>query len=156
METLQIQKTNAITAYNKADEKGKALLVNLFGELALSQKITDRINSFEDVLDITGTDAEEMELREGETEDELAYRQWKIIAKAYNEGVVLDGKNTNQRKYFPWARIDESSGFGLSLTCVVNWYTDTCVGVRLCFKEDAHARDAFKKFTGVYAKMQIG
>jgi hypothetical protein len=155
METLEIQKSNAIKAFNSADEKGKALLVNLFGENNLSQKICDRLNGFDDIIAIAGVDAKDYELRPGETADELAYRKWKLIALVYNEGRLMDAKNKNQYKYYPWARIDASSGCGLSLRGVDFWNSTTNVGVRLCFEKEADAKDAFNKFSDIYAAMQI-
>jgi hypothetical protein len=155
METLQIEKINAIKAFNNADEKGKALLVNLFGEKNLSQTISDRVNGWDDIIAIAGVISEDYELRIGETADELAYRQWKLITLVYNEGEVLDAKNKYQYKYYVWAIIDPNSGVGLSLNGVFNWNTNTHVGVRLCFKREADARDAFNKFSHIYAAMQI-
>jgi hypothetical protein len=46
METLTVEKTNAIKAFEQADESGKQMLKTLFPNL-VPGKITDRINSFE-------------------------------------------------------------------------------------------------------------
>jgi hypothetical protein len=151
-ETLQIEKGNAIAAFNKTNPEGKLLLINLFGYKALSQKISDLINDFNDILLLSGKEAKDYEARPGETVDELASRKWKLIALVYNENKV---PKLGQTRYFPYAVEDKSSGFGLSLTMLVGWSTFTAVGVRLCFFDQQHAKDAYNKFTQIYADMQI-
>jgi hypothetical protein len=114
--------------------------------------ITERINGFSDIEAISG---KKVIRREDETDDEYAYRQWKLIASVYNEGAVLDARNTKQPKYFPWAKIDPSSGVGLSYYGCDSWTTSADVGVRLCFVKSEHAKDAFLKFTSIFANLQI-
>lgn len=45
-EKLEIQRANAINAYNKADENGKQLLKDLFGKEAFNFNYKD-VNSYE-------------------------------------------------------------------------------------------------------------
>lgn len=159
MEILEVKKQNAITAFNKADAAGKELLTNLFPGGVLNQKITDRVQGWDDIIAISGADPKKYELRPDEEDDELAQRMAKLISKVYNEGTVLDARDTKQRKYFPYGRIVEysskPSGFGLSYDDCAGWYSVTSVGVRLCFKDPSHAIDAFKKFPTVYEKLLI-
>ena len=155
METLQITKENARKAFKDADPNGKKLLAKLLGENNLYEKITDRVSGWNDILEVSGRDPKEFEFRPDETDDELAYRQAKLIASVLNEGVVLDAKDTSQTKYFPWCNIDAKSGFGLSCDDYVNWSTLADVGVHLCLKDPTLAKFAFEICPEVYSKLLI-
>ncbi len=153
---LQIQRVQAISAYNKANQQEKTLLENLFGkERLLSSDISELINGWEDILLLSGRDAKEFELRPGETDDELAYREAKLVALVYNGGKIPEAMNTKQNKYFPWHQIDKNSGFGLAYDDYDGWDSISGVGVRLCFLESKHAVDAGKKFLSIYSRLKI-
>lgn len=81
------------------------------GEDDSSKPITDRVKNFDDIERISGI---KLSKRQDETEDEFAYRQIKLIATVYNEGTELDPMNTSEYKYYPWHKIDKTSGSGLS------------------------------------------
>lgn len=151
-EILEIKKTNAIAAFKSATAEGKAMLTNLFGTKNLYEKITDRIQTFADVEEVSGI---KLTRRSDETDDEFAYRQIKLIAEVYNEGTVLDPMNTNQYKYYPWHEITPRSGFGLSYRDAYGWHTLSDVGSRLCFKSAELAADAGKKFIEIYSNLKI-
>ena len=155
MEQLEVLKKNAIAAYKATDKEGKKLLSNLFGGKVFSEKIADRVNGWQDILDISGRNAKEYELREGETGDELAYRQAKLIAEVYNQGDKLDAMDTNQYKYYPWHKITPGSGFGLSYHDFADWGTGSDVGVRLCFVRSEDAVDAGQKFIEIYSRLKV-
>lgn len=156
MEALSINKENAIKAYYAANESEKKLLENLFGkEQFVVTDICERIKGWEDILNISGVSPSKFQLRPDETDDELAYRQAKLIATVYNQGTVLDPMNPSQRKYFAWHKIDPNSGFGLSFRGCDSWNSYTVVGVRLCFAKIEHAGDAGKKFIEIYSRLKI-
>jgi len=151
-ETVQIKKEDALKALQQAPKELQPLFTTLFGGLK-PLKITERIQTFEDVEAITG---KKLTQQDGETTDEFAYRQAKLIAEAYNEGEQLDPMNTNQTKYFPWFKINPSvSGVGLSYSGYAYWYSFSHIGVRLCFSTSANAIDAGKKFTTIYSNFLI-
>jgi hypothetical protein len=81
------------------------------------------------------------------------------LLSVYNEGTVLDAGNTNQYKYYPWFNIvkdsSKPSGFGLSCGGCGLWDSFSRVGVRLCFKIEALAMDAGKKFIDIYEDLLI-
>ena len=128
-ETIEIKKTNVIAAFKSATAEGKALLTKLFGKNSLYEKITDRIQTFADVEELSG---EKVIRNSGETDDEFAYRQIKLIAKVLNEGWIPDWTNQNLYKYVPYFK--HKSGFGLSCYDAHGWNTYSFVGSRLCFK----------------------
>lgn len=151
-EVLEIKKKDAVEAYKSADGNGKTLLKKLFPNQVLSGNIRDEIQTFEDVERITG---KKITRRPDETDDELAYRQKKLIAEAYNQGRQLDPKNQNQYKYYPVFQLDESSPSGLSFYGDYRWVRGANVGVRLCFVDSEDAVDAGKKFHQIEANFKI-
>lgn len=152
METLQISKANALIAYQSADVKGKALLSNLFGKKVFIGKVIDRIQTFDDVLEelsIKPTDFKDC--CKGLSDDEIAYRQIKLIAQAYNEGWKPDWLDSDQCKYYPYFRAPAvGSGVGFSYYACDCAYSGSGVGSRLVFANSELAIDAGKKFVEIY------
>jgi hypothetical protein len=159
-QVLNITMDNAIKAYNEGCNDVKRVLENLLGKTTfIPANIREQINGWDDIIRLSGVNPDDYKLRSGETADELAQRQVKLIASVYNQGTVLDPLNTSQYKYFPWFRIvkdaNKPSGFGLSYFFFGCWGSDSTVGVRLCFKSSADAEDAGKKFISIYENLLI-
>lgn len=159
MTTLKMDDQTARRLYPTANKEFKEMLESSFGKEFFNQKIRDQITGWQDILSLSGVDPKTMQLRPGEEDDELAHREWKLIAKVYNQGVVLDAGNTDQPKYFVWGKIvkDKSkpSGFGLAYYGHGRWNSLSNVGVRLCFKDPDDSIDAFKKFIDIRERMAI-
>lgn len=145
MENLQITKACAIKAYNDGDAGTKKLLESLFGTAVLTQKITDRVKTYEDAVSITKV---VIATNIYDTTDELAYKKLKVIALALNEGWTPDWSNDDQYKYFPWFR--HKPGFGLSYDGFDYWRTSTDAGSRLCYARSELAEYAGKQFESLY------
>ena len=153
---LEIKKANAVNAYQNADAKGKKLLEDLIGKDILKpEKITDRIKTFNDVLDELGEGVTEnvrllLEYNGVDTDmvSAKAYMQIVLIARALNEGWTPDWTNTSQYKYVPWFK--HKSGFGLSVGDCVSGNSFTLVGSRLCFKSRELAEYAAQQFADIY------
>lgn len=79
----------------------------------------------------------------------LAVYKIMIGYKAVNNGWKVDYGNTNQLKYFPWARV-LSSGFGFSYSCSDYDFAFTSVGSRLCTDESDKAEHIFVNFNQEY------
>lgn len=146
METLTIQKVNAVKAYNKADDSGRQILQDLFPDVDLAGKITDRVKSFEDACKILGIDEENV-LTQYDTLDEQAYKKLKVIVKALNEGWTPDWDNSNQNKYWPWF---DMRGSGLAFFRAVYVYAISSVGSRLCLRSRELVEHAVKHFMNLY------
>jgi len=147
METLQIDKANALKAHEEASIKGKSLLENLFGKKVFLKDVKDRIKNFDDVLAENGISREDFETScKGLEPDEIAYRMAKLVCLAFNEGWLPDWTNSNQYKYFPWFNMGSSSGVGFSYHGYDAWDTLSSVGSRLCFKSSDLAKHAGKLF----------
>lgn len=155
MKPLQISESKARNLYKTASEEFKATLEDTFGKEFFSQKITDRIKTYEDACVELGEEPldEKAMLKAGFTPDEIIYRKIKTIVKALNEGWVPDMLDTDQYKYYPYFEVDKSSpsGFGFCGTNYGYSYASADSGSRLCFKNRELAEYAGRQFLELYA-----
>ncbi len=115
------------------------------------EKITDRIKTFSDVLSALNIDPRDFkEICKNLEEDEIAYRQVKLIARVLNEGTEIDAFNQSQYKYYPYFEVEKS---GFSYRYYGTWFSITSVGSRLCFKSSELAIYAGKTFIDIYTKL---
>ncbi len=126
----------------------------------------ENIKTLEDACAALGTTVQEQfpeEAKKHLTDDELAYRELKIIAKALNQS---DGKawqpdwsDRNQKKYYPWLEVDTSDGNNAGSGFSDDGYgcglTGTTVGSRLCFKTSDLARYAGRQFAEQYKRFWL-
>jgi hypothetical protein len=147
MKALMFDEKDAKDLYPTASPVEKRALENTFGKNFFSQKIEDRIQSIEDVCQILGVDPEDAWDEDIDTPDEIAYKQMKLITRAYNQGWVPDFNNTSQPKWHAWWYLNNP---GFRLGGAVSPGTSTLVGARLEFQHESHAKDAAEKFKPVY------
>lgn len=146
---LEINRANAVKAYNSANKEGKTLLSDLFGSQVFNQKITDLVKTFDDVLAFAGiTDEHYEKVISGLSKDEAAYWKVKLIAQVLNEGWKPDWTNSNEYKYQPWLKFTAGSGFAFD-GCGYD-HSLTRVGSRLCYKSRALAEYAATQFQDIY------
>jgi len=152
---LKILESNAIAAYKKADEKGKALLSTLFEPSIFKQKpITERIDSLRHVCEELGEDYDVVFSNERigwMTPYMVGFLEATYIARALNEGVIMDITDGSQAMYYPYLRW--ASGRGLSVHDVYYGASATIVAPCLCMKEKRLVEWAFEKFPDTYAKL---
>lgn len=108
-EIIEIQKSNALAAYDAAREAGAdstmKVLEALFGEETFKPKdVTERIKTFEDACKELGIEAgkwlqDRAEL--GFEPDVIAYMKLRIICAALNEGWIPQFIS-GERRYYPW------------------------------------------------------
>lgn len=149
MKNLQINEKTARELYPKASEEFKKVLEDSFGKEFFSQKITDRIKTFEDACELLNIDSSIGKL-DSDSADIQAYKQLKIIVEALNEGWKPNWNDSNERKWYPYFDMRTSSGFGFSHSDFGRWTSSTTVGSRLCFKSEELAEYAGKQFTEIY------
>jgi len=114
-----------------------------------SEKITDRIKNFEDVLNELGITKTKFDNSNTYlSKDEIAYRKIKMIAQVLNEGWTPTWTNSSEYKYFPY--FEYKSGFGFSFSTSIFWYVRTIVGSRLVFKSRELSDYAGKQFQDIY------
>jgi hypothetical protein len=157
MQTLEVTTKNALNAHRNADEKGKKMLADLFGQDVFNMKITDRVKTFMDALDIVGaSDNQKILLDYNGIDPEMiaaqAFLKVTIIAKALNEGWKPNWDNDSEYKYYPWFKL---SGSGLSCNVYVDDSSASAVGSRLCFRTRELAEYAGKQFTDLYKEYMI-
>ncbi|BFM41690.1 hypothetical protein CFS9_03310 [Flavobacterium sp. CFS9] len=147
METLQINKKDAIKAHDEATTKGKSLLENLLGKAVFLKSIKERIKSFDDVLSELNIVKSDFDLScHGLESDEVAYRKAKLVAKLFNEGWIPDWTNEDEYKYFAYFKMGSPSGVGFSYYDCDRWSARSLVGSRLAFKSSDLAEYAGKLF----------
>ncbi len=148
--TLKVTIHDAIYAHSQTGQEGKAALEYLFGNSFFKVAIITRIRHFDDVL-------KELEISHDDfyknthqlSEDELAYRKLKLIAKCLNEGWAPDFKNKEEDKYWPWFYFDNAGSFYADASTAPS-YTSANFGSRLCFKTEELALYAATQFLEVY------
>ncbi|MCX6282376.1 MAG: hypothetical protein NTU51_10475 [Bacteroidetes bacterium] len=149
METLKIEKSKVKKLFKEAPEYFKEVLRDTFGKELFSEKITDRIKSFEDACVELKT-TEESVIKNYDTVDEVAYRKLKLIAKALNEGWEPDWSNSSEYKWWPYFVWSSGSGFDFSLSYYHCDFANATVGSRLCFKTKELAQYAGIQFIELY------
>jgi len=154
MQTISINKKNALTAYKNADKPGKKLLSDLLGTEVLSEKTTDRIKTFEDACEELAVEPAKVIPFSSPADDHQealnAVAKIFIIAKALNGDWKADFSNKDQYKYYPWFRF--IPGSGLSYRGCDCWATHSPCGVRLCYKDAETAEYTGKQFLDIYKK----
>lgn len=149
MQTLEVTKKNAVAAFNKADNTGKELLKNLFGESHFNQSVLDRVKTMEDVYSELNIDKEAFE-KSFMFKEDLDAAKVRLIAKVLNEGWEPDWNNSNQIKYVPYFGMNDPSGVGFSDSNYDRWSTHSNVGSRLCFKSEKLVLHVIKQFKTEY------
>jgi len=147
MKQLVIGEATAKEIYPKASAEIKAMLEDTFGKPYFSDKITDRVKTFDDACNIVGINPFDV-WQEGDDSDEVAYKKLKVIARSLNEGWEPDYNDSNQRKWYPWFGLDKP---GFRLDVVLYVHTNAIVGARLVFKSEELARYAATQFSGLYS-----
>ena len=159
---LEIDPLNAIKAYKRADESGKRLLTDLFGEDTLKLDVKARVGSYLDACQEIGmkplTINDFSFLPPRDRESAFAYHQLTIIAVALNEGWEPDWSNNSQYKYYPWFEYKKGlagGGSGFSFDVYVYDVSTSTVGSRLVFKSRELAEYAAKQFEDIYNKFLL-
>jgi hypothetical protein len=142
MSTLTIKKSDAITAFMKADDAGKLLLKNLFPDENLSGKITDMVKTVEDAL----------ALDKGWTaEDEnwlMAVKTSSILTRVLNEGWEPDYNDNSEPKWYVWMHYDRSScAFRFLISNFGYTFANAAAGSRHVFKTEELAKYFAKQFS---------
>lgn len=155
METIEITKANAINAYKEAPQEFKPTLATLFGKNVLFDKITDRIQSWEDVCDFKGIDpVKSLPYPDPQNPHEEYMNACHVLAigiEVLNEDWRADYLDDNQVKYEP--RFIHKSGAGLSLSDYDGWAANSVVGPRLVYRSSELLYHGVKIFMPWYKKI---
>lgn len=152
MATLQIQKENAIKAYNQANGETKTLLVTLMPELAQQDK--DRWKQWttlEHVCREAGEDVNDYVIPANATRRQrgtILYNTLQLICEVFNMGTEISYDDANQAKWYPWGKFVPGSGFSLrDVDCA---RTLSNVGARLQVDSREKVEHIWKHFSHIY------
>lgn len=154
METQNIEKKKAQNAFKKANKEVKALLMELFGEKTFSEKITDRVKTYEDACSVLGVSELDgtVTVVDGCLKDDsgsiMAYCKLIIIARALNEGWTPNWEDSNEPKYYPYFKM--KAGFGFSLSCYLCGDSHAAVGSRFVFPSEEISDYYAKQFIEIH------
>lgn len=144
-----IDKKKVRSLYNDGSTADRNLLEQLLGKDFFSQKITDRIKTFEDACDEIGIDPNDSNFSTG-TPDEIALKKIKVVRNALNpKGWAPDWNNGSQRKWAPWFYLN-NPGFRFYVSFYVLSLTRTTGGSRLCFESEELSDYAANQFLDLY------
>ncbi len=163
METLEEKKHQASKLYSDADEKGKELLIKLFGEEIKPTDITDLIKTFEDACRLQNikTHGDAFRLLKLDRiigADEPIHLCDDDVLKAM---IIIRGLNEGwwaakgEKKWFPIFDTSCSSGFGFSNSAYGDWRTDAGCGSRLCLKNEKLSNYMGAQFTSLFKNILI-
>lgn len=154
---MDIDKKKAKMIYPSSPEWFQKELEKEFGVEYFTPNYYEKLGTVEDCCARIGVDPKSM-VREGDTDDEIAYRTLKVVIQAINtneKGIRWepDWKNTNQKKWFPVFNL--SSGFGFSRSSYHYGNADADVGSRLVFetKEQSDYAATNRNFLDLYKRL---
>lgn len=149
MKTLQISEQKARELYKSGSGELRSILEESFGKDFFSQKITDRVKTYEDAcreLSMNPLDENKL-MKLGLTKHDIAYQKLVTIAKSLNEGWVPNVCDNSVYRWYPWFVTNGSpssfafddSGYGYAIACAGS-------GSRLCFKNKELSEYCGKQF----------
>jgi len=150
---LKLSEEAALRLYQTAAPEFKEMLEETFGKEFFSQKITDRINNYDDVCNMLGVSADDEDMVieiEGFNQQDnnlmIALAKKIRIAKVYNQGWL---PKVGENRYYPYFCVVAGSGLSFHRTNYDSSHAWTSSASRLCFKTDELADDAGKKFIDI-------
>lgn len=149
MKTLQISEQKARELYKSGSGELRSILEESFVKDFFSQKITDRVKTYEDAcreLSMNPLDENKL-MKLGLTKHDIAYQKLVTIAKSLNEGWVPNVCDNSVYRWYPWFVTNGSpSSFAFGGSCYVHATADARSGSRLCFKNKELSEYCGKQF----------
>lgn len=152
MKKLQIDENQALKLYKTASSEFKQILEDSFGKEYFNQKITDRIQSLDDILEYLNLKEDDVYIFPKCTTDKFkryinACSIIPKIASVYNEGTILNWTKFTQYKYKPYyKKVGSSWVFSYS----TYWFSDAHTSPVYYYKSIELSDDSVKKFNDVY------
>lgn len=152
MKKLQIDENQALKLYKTASSEFKQILEDSFGKEYFNQKITDRIQSLDDILEYLNLKEDDVYIFPKCTTDKFKryINACSIISKitsVYNERTILDWANFAQYKYRPYYK---KTGSCWVFTYSIGLNSGITASPSHYFKSSELSDDAAKKFNDVY------
>lgn len=153
MKTLQISEQKARELYKSGSSELKSILEESFGKDFFSQKITDRVKTYEDAcreLSMNPLDKNKL-IGFGFTKHDIAYKKLVTIIKALNEGWVPDVCDSSVYRWYPWFKTNGSpSSFAFDVSGYGYACADAGSGSRLCLKSKELSEYCGKQFIDLW------
>ncbi|MFK2532002.1 hypothetical protein ACIXOD_11510 [Bacteroides fragilis] len=159
MKTLQISEQKARELYKSGSSELKSILEESFGKDFFSQKITDRVKTYEDACrELSTSPLDENKLMKlGLTKHDIAYQKLVTIIKALNEGWIPDVCDSSVYRWYPWFKTNGSpSSFAFCDSIYVIAFASAGSGSRLKFRTRELANYAVEQFIDIWKDIQIG
>lgn len=155
-DSITMEKAEVLQLYPQLTEVGKGILEKRFGKDFFSQKITDRVKTIKDVLDIARPTGEILTILNysGTDRKMIGVKNFalaELIAEVLNEGKTIDMSKRGQQAWFPVFDRDTDLGFSSSL--YDDWISYADAGSRLAFVNEALSDYAGRTFTDVYREI---
>ena len=148
-EKLSIDRELIVKTFKMASNEERKMLEQLFGKNVKPIDIKEQIKTFADVLEYNGVKAGDFYTScNGLEPDEIAYKQLKHIAKAYNS-VERESEESESRKFEAVALVQHKSN---NIDILISEYKQLNIDVvnKLNFISRENAYDAVKKFEDIY------
>lgn len=149
MKTLQISEQKARELYKSGSGELRSILEESFGKDFFSQKITDRVKTYEDAcreLSMNPLDENKL-MKLGLTKHDIAYQKLVTIAKSLNEGWVPNVCDNSVYRWYPWFVTNGSpSSFAFDASYYGVARASAGSGSRLCFKNKELSEYCGKQF----------
>lgn len=149
MKTLQISEQKARELYKSGSGELRSILEESFGKDFFSQKITDRVKTYEDAcreLSMNPLDENKL-MKLGLTKHDIAYQKLVTIAKSLNEGWVPNVCDNSVYRWYPWFVTNGSpSSFAFCGSACDDARARAGSGSRLCFKNKELSEYCGKQF----------
>lgn len=158
MKTLQISEQKARELYKSGSSELKSILEESFGKDFFSQKITDRVKTYEDAcreLSMNPLDKNKL-IGFGFTKHDIAYQKLVTIVKALNEGWVPDVCDYRVYRWYPWFKTNGSpSSFAFDVSYCACASARAGCGSRLCLKSKELSEYCGKQFIDLWKQFII-
>lgn len=153
MITLQLKEQDARQLYADSSAEWKRFLEASSPDGFFSTDPSDRLLTLSDVFRENGTDEADFYKKcEGLADHEIAGREARQIALAFNGGKKINPFDVKQKKWFPWHIVDEAGGFRFLVSFYALDYST--VGSGFCFFESKHSSCAGERFIDVYKRLK--
>jgi hypothetical protein len=157
MKILEVTEAAALKAYNAADNAGKKLLSNLYGEKIFTPKsIWERLQTFEDSCEMDGVNpADILRFANPKNAWEVAKNTEDMLEQLYKMAVgdyEPNWDDSNERKHYPVFKM--GAGFGFYYSFYVWSNTITVGGPRLYYFPTAQMAEAFgRRFEPLFKRV---
>jgi len=146
MKTLNLTKEQAVQYYNNSNDNGfKDLLEQTFGkDFAKPQEIWKKVKDLNGLIDHLGYNPLVYSNPSNSFEKYInACSLLAKLAEVYNEGTVLNWKNTNEYKYLPYKYF---RGGSVSVSAAYPWVTTCRASARLYYKNSNLSIQSYNNF----------